>query len=579
MVALWLVCVVGLWFEGEGLSCIVESAICGRMPPQKEAWSGEAGVKLKVMQVPRVVVMLLAMLFPVGCAKKEPKHPDTLIEGSIGDAKRLIPMLATDGASGDISGLLFNGLVKYNNQVQLVGDLAESFEVSPDCLSVTFHLRQHVKWHDGQPFTSADVAFTYQKMIDPGIVTPYSSDFETVERVDVLDPHTLRVIYKEPYAPGIANWGMGIIPKHLLEGKDLNTDPFNRNPVGTGPFRFTEWKSGEKIVLSANPDFFEGKPQIATYLYRIIPDTATMFLELKALNLDLMGLRPIQYQKQTADSFFEKEFNKFKYPALGYTYMGYNLLDPRFSDRRVRQALTHAIDKKGIVQGVLFGMGKPATGPYIPESWAYNKEVADFEYNPTKAVALLAEAGWKEKNDEGVLQKEGKPFSFTILTNQGNEERAKAAEIIQDNLKKVGIRVEIRVLEWQAFLHEFIDKKRFEAIILGWGVGLDPDLYAIWHSSKTKEGEFNFISYRNEQVDALLMKGRRTCAVSERKKIYQAVHQLIAEDQPYTFLYYPMALPIVHKRFHGIAPSPIGISYNLPHWTIPKNKSDWYVTP
>ena len=521
---------------------------------------------------------LIGFLFS-GCTQKEPKNPYTLAEGSIGDAKRLVPMLASDGASADITALIFNGLVKYNKEVQLVGDLAESFEISSDCLVATFRLRKGVKWHDGMEFTADDVLFTYQKIIDPKVVTPYSSDFETVKEVEKIDSHTVRVRYKEPYAPGLANWGLGMIPKHLLEGKDLNTDPFNRHPVGTGPFQFSEWVTGQKIVLSANPAYFEGKPQIEQYFYRIIPDTATMFLELKALNLDLMVLRPVQYQKQTDDAFFQREFNKFKYPSLGYTYMGYNLLDPKFSDRRVRQALAHAIDKKAIIQGVLFGLGKPATGPYIPESWAYNPDVKETDYSPAKAKALLSEAGWTETGADGILRKEGKPFVFTILTNQGNEERSKAAEMIQANLKQIGVQAEIRVLEWQALLHDFIDKKRFEAIILGWGVGLDPDLYAIWHSSKTKEGEFNFVSYKNEQVDALLLKGRETCDQEGRKKIYRQVHQLIAEDQPYTFLYYPMALPVVHKRFKGVVPSPIGISYNLYEWKIPKNKAEWYVTP
>lgn len=193
------------------------------------------------------------------------------------------------------------------------------------------------------------------------------------------------------------------------------------------------------------------------------------------------------------------------------------------------------------------------------------------DYNPEKAKALLAEAGWRPAEPagkDGLLQKKGRPFAFTLLTNQGNEERMKAAEIVQNNLKRVGIQVEIRVVEWQALLHQFIDKKQFDAVILGWGVGLDPDIYNIWHSSKTKEGEFNFVSYRNPRVDDLLIQGRRSCRPEDRKKIYQEVHRLIAEEQPYTFLYYPMALPIIHKRFTGIEPSPIGITYNLPQWKI-----------
>lgn len=522
--------------------------------------------------------LLVFLVLALGCAKKEPGKPYTLTEASIGDAKRLIPMFAADSASADISGQVFNGLVKYNKEVQLVGDLAESFEITPDCLSATFHLRKGVKWHDQKEFTADDVLFTYQQITNPKNVTPYSSEFETVKQVEKVDPYTIKVLYKEPFAPGIANWGMGMIPKHLLDGKDLNTDPFNRNPIGTGPFIFSEWTTGQKIVLKANPNYFEGKPEIEEYVYRIIPDTATQFLELKALSLDLMGLRPVQYKKQTDDAFFKREFNKFQYPSLGYTYLGYNLLDPRFSDKRVRQALAYAIDKKMIVEGVLLGLGRPATGPYIPESWAYNSEVKDFDYNTEKAKALLLEAGWKPGTD-GLLQKDGKPFTFTIMTNQGNEERAKAAEIIQGSLRKIGIQAEIRVMEWQAFLHDFIDKKRFEAILLGWSMGLDPDLYAIWHSSKTKEGEFNFISYKNDQVDALLLKGRTTCDQNERKMIYREVHRLISDDQPYTFLYYPQSLPIVHQRFKGVQPSPIGISYNLPQWKIPKNKAEWYQTP
>ncbi|MBI3803830.1 MAG: peptide-binding protein [Nitrospirae bacterium] len=521
------------------------------------------------------IYFVMAALIGAGlgsCTKpKAPAHPTTLSTASIGEPKRLVPMMASDSASQEITSLVFNGLVKYDKNARLIGSLAETFERSPDCLSATFHLRKGVKWHDGKEFTADDVLFSYQKVIDPNVITPYSSNFESVARVEKVDPYTVRVIYKEPFAPGLESWTMGILPKHLLEGKELNTDPFSRNPVGTGPFRFSEWTTGQKVVLKANPDYFEGKPEIETFIYRILPDMATQFLELKALNLDWMALRPVQYQKQTDTSFFRREFNRFKYPALAYTYIGYNLLDPKFADPRVRRALTHAIDKEAIIQAVLFGLGRPATGPYIPESWAYNPEVKALDYNPEKAKALLAEAGWRPAEPagkDGLLQKKGRPFAFTLLTNQGNEERMKAAEIVQNNLKRVGIQVEIRVVEWQALLHQFIDKKQFDAVILGWGVGLDPDIYNIWHSSKTKEGEFNFVSYRNPRVDDLLIQGRRSCRPEDRKKIYQEVHRLIAEEQPYTFLYYPMALPIIHKRFTGIEPSPIGITYNLPQWKI-----------
>ena len=522
-------------------------------------------------------IFLLGPILLQGCSKKEGgpsvpvKNPNSITVGSIGDAQRLLPPLASDGASGDVSGWIFNGLVKYDKNVNLVGDLAESFEASEDCRTATFHLRKGVRWHDGPELTAADVDFTYRKMIDPKVATPYSGDFERVKELTVLDPYTVRVTYKEPFAPGLASWGMGILPKHLLDGKDINASELNRKPVGTGPYRFQEWVSGQRIVLKANDDYFEGRPHVDQYIYRIIPDTSTMFLELKAGGLDYMGLTPLLFQRQTDTPLFRKNFNKFRYPAFAYTYMGYNLQDPKFQDRRVRQAIAHAVDKKSIIQGVLLGLGRPATGPFPPESWAYDTTVRDYPYDPEKAKSLLKEAGWSDSNGDGVLDKNGVPFRFTLLTNQGNEERAKNAEIIQQNLSKIGIRVDIKILEWQALLHEFIDKRKFDAIILGWSLGRDPDAYDIFHSSKTKEGEFNFVSYKNPRVDELLLEGRKTCNQEKRTEIYHEIHRLIAEDQPYTFLYYPEALPVIHKRFTGIEPSPIGIWYNFKDWQVPSN--------
>ena len=321
-----------------------------------------------------------------------------------------------------------------------------------------------------------------------------------------MDKYTVRVTYNEPYAPALESWGMGILPKHILEGNDITKEYYSRKPIGTGPYKLKEWVTGQKIVLQANETYFEGRPKIDTYIARVIPDTATMFLELKFGGIDVMALTPPQYKLQAHTELFNKYFQKFRYPAFGYTYLGYNLRDPRFSDKRIRQAMTYAINKKDIIAGVLLGYGTPCTGPFPPESWAYNPDVRDFEYNPEKAKVLLKEAGW-EKGQDGILEKDGKPFEFTVLVNQGNDARLKTAQIIKENLKKAGIIMHIKVLEWQAMLHQFIDKKRFEAIIMGWGLSRDPDLYDIWHSSKTKEGDFNFISYKNDEVDGSCSKG------------------------------------------------------------------------
>jgi peptide/nickel transport system substrate-binding protein len=362
---------------------------------------------------------------------------------------------------------------------------------------------------------------------------------------------------------------MWIMPKHILKGEDLNATKYGRSPIGTGPYKFLKWKTDEYIQLIANNDYFEGRPYINKYIYRIIPDTATTFLELEAEGIDMMGLSPLQYKRQTGSDFFKTHYNKFRYPSFGYTYMGYNLLNEKFKDVRVRQALDMAVDKKELIDGVLMGLGGVCTGPFLPNTWAYNKDAKPHLYAPKKAKEILKETGWSDTDNNGWLDKDGEDFEFTILLNQGNELRQQAAEIIQRRLAEIGIKVKIKTVEWSVFLTEFVNKKRFDAVLLGWSLSRDPDCYDIWHSSKTKEGEFNFISYSNKEVDAFLEEGRKVFDCQQRAQIYHKIHSILYDEQPYMFLWIADSLPIVHKRFKGIEPTTAGIGYNFIKWYVP----------
>ena len=518
----------------------------------------------------RIVVLAILLALRSPSASAQPSRGDALVEGSIGDASRLLPVLASDSASGAIVGLVFNGLLKYSERLEIIGDLAESWTVSPDGLTVIFVLRPNLRWQDGAPVTAGDVQFTYQKLIDPAVHTPFSSSYELVESLEVVDERTVRVRYREPFAPALESWMMGVIPKHLLEREDLNTSAFLRHPVGTGPYAFVRWKTGELIELAANPGYFEHPPYISRYLFRVIPDEATLFLELLTQGVDMAGLTPLQYTRQTQGAFVSRAYRKFRYPSFGFTYIGYNLQDPRFADVRVRHAIDRAVDKQAILDGVLFGLGAVATGPYPKESWAFNPAVQPAPCDPEAAKALLREAGWEDHDGDGWLDRDGQPFRFTLMTNQGNEVRRQVAEIVQQQLRRVGIEVKIRVVEWSTFVHEFIDKRRFEAVLLGWNLSRDPDLYDLFHSSKTKEGEYNFVGYANPEVDRLLVEGRRTFDQASRRRIYQEVHRRLAEDQPYTFLYVADALPVVASRFRNVVATPIGIGYNVIDWYAPR---------
>jgi peptide/nickel transport system substrate-binding protein len=520
---------------------------------------------------------MLFSLLPASCKRnnieygkntpKQPESGDFYVASSIGDASYLNPVLATDSASGSINGLIYNGLVKYDKNINLVGDLAERWDVSKDGLRITFHLKKNILWHDGQPFTAEDVKFTYEKLIDPNVKTPYGSDYLLVKDFKIIDPYTIKITYKQTFAPALESWGMGIIPKHIFEKGDFNSNPYNRKPVGTGPYMFGEWKTDEKIVLLPNPNYFEGKPYLNKYIYRIIPDQSVEFLELRNQNLDEMSLTPDQWR---AYPEFFKGYDKYRYPAFSYTYLAFNMTNPLFKDVRFRKAIAYAIKKDELINGVLLGMGKSATGPFPPQSWAYNKAVKDYEHDIKRSLSLLNELGFTKMNKEGYLEKDGKVLEFTILTNQGNKLRSLTAEILQSQLKEAGIKVNIRIIEWSALLHEFIDKRNFEAIILGWSLGRDPDQFSIWHSSQRKNNQYNFISYINPEVDKLLEDGRKTFNFDERKTIYNKLHMILAEDLPYIFLYYPESLVVVHKRLRGPEVSPIGLGWNFYKWWVPK---------
>src|SRR5216683_2827252 len=505
-----------------------------------------------------------------------PAYGDTFIQASIGDIGGLIPSLTSDQSSHEVGGMIYDGLVKLDRDLKMVPSMAESWTYSRDCLELTFKLRRDVKWHDGRPFTADDVLFTYQTMINPKTPAPFKEGFLLVKDVQAPDPYTVRVTYDKPYARAVETWGTYILPKHLLqsfaEAGTLRESPQNSRPIGTGPYRFQEWKPGEKVVLVANPDYYEGRPYLSRIVYRVIPSQATIFLELKAKGVDYVStLTGLQYARQTEYPAFRKAYHKYRYPASDYTFLGFNLKDPRFADRRVREAFAYAINKQELIDGVLLGLGQIATGPLRPGTWAHTDKVKRYPYDPAKAKQLLADAGWKDRNGDGILRnKEGQPFAFTIRTNQGNDERKKAAEIIQQRLKEIGVQTEIQTIEWAAFLKEYIRQKRFEAIVLGWGTTSDPDQYPIWHSSQSGPEQLNSISYANPEVDALLEKGRATCHQSERVAVYQRIQEILAEDQPYVFLYYPDSLWAVSSRVRGIKPAPAGIDYNFIDWFVPK---------
>jgi peptide/nickel transport system substrate-binding protein len=539
------------------------------------------------MRLAKLIAAFLCLLFAVGCSDGGPATPvapvnpaeipsvpesgGTLVEPMLGEPSNLISILATDSASHTLAGQIYVSLLKYDKDINLVPYAAESYEVLDGGKRLRFKLREDIHWTDGVQLTADDVEFTYRLTIDPKTPTAYAGNFKLVKEFRKTGKFSFEVTYEQPFAKALVSWATNILPKHVLEGENLLDTKYSRQPVGAGPYMLKEWTAGSQIVLEANPTFFEGKPYIDRLVYRVIPDMGTQFLELKAGNLDTMGLDSLQYLYQTSGPGWDGSFRKFSFLSFGYTFLGFNFKHPFFQDVRVRRAIDYAIDRRELIKGVLYGLGEAANGPYKPGTWQYDENVRPRPFDPDKARELLAEAGWTDSDGDGWLDKDGKRFAFSIITNQGNSLRIKTGVILQQRLKDVGIQVSLRTVEWAAFIKEFVDKGRFDAIILGWNILQDPDIYNVWHSSMAVDGGLNFTRYINPELDGLLERGRHLVRQEERKPLYDRVQEILHDDVPYCFLYVPMSLPIVQARIQNIKAAPAGISYNSEKWWIPRS--------
>ncbi|MFQ5716642.1 MAG: ABC transporter substrate-binding protein, partial [Nitrospinales bacterium] len=363
---------------------------------------------------------------------------------------------------------------------------------------IVFKLRPEVRFHDGHELDSGDVLFTYRAIMDPKNVSPRRSDYEPVKSAVILDSRTIKFVYKRLFSPAINSWFMGILPEHLLndrmllreadqqgltgdkrENFSIRDSQFNRHPVGSGPFVFWEWQADEIIRLKRNERYWEGPPEYQEYVMRIIPDALTQEMEFYAGAVDNYAVQPHQAARFKTD----EKYQSFSSVGYAYSYIGYNIRNPLFKSAKVRAALGMAIDVEQIIEHVLYGEGERVTGPYPKITDWYDREIDPLPYDPEGALRILNELGW-EKNAQGFLEKDGRVFEFNLITNNGNPVRKNILTIAQNSWRKLGIKCNTQLFEWAVFLKDFINTAKFDAVVLGWSMGVDPDLYQIWHSSQ-----------------------------------------------------------------------------------------------
>ncbi|OEU45548.1 MAG: peptide ABC transporter substrate-binding protein [Desulfobacterales bacterium S7086C20] len=424
---------------------------------------------------------------------------------------------------------------------------------------VLFHLRGGVKFHDGHPFDARDVKFTFEAIMDPKNLSPRIADYEPVKGVEIIDPLTVKIVYKRLYSPALGTWGMGVLPEHLLNeevlaaeavslGKNhedfsIRQSSFNRHPVGCGPFFFQEWKSDQYIVLDRFEDYWEGTPNYKRYTYRIVPDLLTQEMEFYAGTVDSYSVQPHQVKRLSADS----KYQSFSGLSFGYTYIGYNMRRAPFDDSRVRTALGMAIDVDKIIKYVLYGQGERITGPFVKQTDYYNDNIEPLPYDPDGALRLLREAGWI-RNEDGWLEKDGNRLQFTLITNNGNNLRKAVLAIAQDAWRHIGIDVRTDLLEWSVFIQERVNTGDFDALILGWSMGIEPDLYQIWHSSQTNSHQLNFVGFKDQKADDLIVRIRQEYDHDRQVAYCRRLHEIIAREQPYMFLYVTKWTAVLDRR-------------------------------
>lgn len=480
----------------------------------------------------------------------------TLHLATVANPSRINPILATDASSSEIAGYIFNGLVKYDKDgKEIIGDLAKSYYFE-DNRTLVFKLRKDVRWHDGEPFDSKDVLFTYGLINSPKVVSAYTSTFRMVESVDATGPYTVRVVYKKPYYKALETWMMGILPEHLLKDEDdIMGSPFNTKPVGTGPYRLTKLEFSKNIELEANDDYYEHRPGIDKIVLHVITDPMTRFLMLKSGQLDIGQLEAMQMERQVDARFFEG-FKALEEISFTYTYLGFNLRLKKFQDPRVRHALSLAIDRHEMVDILFLGHGRVCTGPFLPGGRAFNEDVKAPRRNIEEAKRLLKEAGYDDEH----------PLTFEIATSNSSSLRPYAAQILQHQLGQVGVKVTLRIMEWQAFLNMVVFPREFDTVLLGWSLSLSPDPYLLWHSDNDKEGAFNFIGYHNDNVDHLIDTMQSTIDREALSKLEKKIFAEIVEDDPYLFLYIPNSINVVNRDIKNIEPSLTGLWHNYIDW-------------
>ncbi|MBI4544144.1 MAG: hypothetical protein HY703_02985 [Gemmatimonadetes bacterium] len=532
-----------------------------------------------------VLLALAAAVVGLGCGEREDRvgsggpatRGGTAIVGMRTDFGGFNPVTASDQYADEVNKYaLFTPLIAYDSALNVRPWLAQSWKLLGDS-GVDFRLRRDVHWHDGRPVTAEDVKFTFDLAKDPATASLIGSAYLTsVARAEVVDSYTVRFTFVAPHAQALEDFWWAPVPRHVLEGVppgELRNAEFNRRPVGSGPFRVVEWRANDRVVLERNAAFPEGlggPANLERVVLRIVPEPATLLTELMTggVHVDV----PVE-PDQAADIKVNRGLRLHAFPGRTVYYIGWNNRRPPFTDAAVRRAMTLGINRLEIIQALLFGYGQVATGPIPPWSPFYAHEVEPLPYDPEESARLLEGAGWVDRNGDGVREDAGgRPLRFTLLTSERPLNRA-VAEVVQAQLRGVGVAVELRVLEFQTLLAQH-RAREFDAVFANWvldnfQVASAP--VALFHSKLADvPRSTNRSGVHNPRLDALMDQGAATSDPVRGRVIWAEFTQLLRQEQPFTFMFWLDELAAAQARLGGVVMDPRGELQSMAEWSLPR---------
>ena len=512
----------------------------------------------------RVATLLVAAAWAIGCAREPssdgPRANAVRVTMS-NDPTSLSLVGNTDQWSAQLARLISDGLVDYDGAARFVPRIARSWAFSPDGRTLTFRLREDVRWHDGRPVGADDVVFTINKVREPSTQSrAWAPSFRDLESVEAADPLTVRARYRVASADVLEGWRVPLLPRHILvHEQDLLTSPFARAPVGCGAFRFVRWEPGREVVLDANAAYWDGPPGVSRLIFRILADERTAYRALVRGDIDLLVATP-EIWREACSSSEGSRFARFVNHRSAVWYVGWNQdgSNPFFDDPRVRRAMVLALDRDRFMAQVAHGLGRPVATTWLPGSGWDDPAVRPWPFDPVEAARLLDEAGWRDSDGDGTRDRDGVPFAFTFIVPAGGQAIAdRMAAWVQDALARIGVAASIERLEWRAF-QERRRAHAFQAAMASLFLTPVPDQTELYHSS-SRDGGYNYGGFADAETDRILEEGRAILDPVARRAVYARLQARIHALEPLSPLF-QFAQPVLHDpRIQGIRPSILGL--------------------